>query len=105
MRAQGWRARGNLRILTVIAVVAQARRRQDIERMDLTGVSLGAERFVIRWCGVHDLRFPGGPSFGRRQRIFAYAVIALAQWIFLQKALEFLVQIGGRELQQSDRLL
>src|SRR3546814_8123254 len=46
-----------------------------------------------------------GPHFRRDRRLFRDAVIALEQRIFLQEALELLIEFESRKLQQADRLL
>ncbi len=56
------------------------------------------------WRPTIAARF-GGPWVGRGNRQFPRFVVALQQGIFLQEALEFLVEFQRRQLQEPYRLL
>jgi hypothetical protein len=95
---------GDLLLLAVLALVAEAGKRGVVERGRLAAIGLGGGG--VGFGGVGRWRRFGGSydRFGGDGRL-ARVVFALEQRILLEDALELLVQLQRGELQQADRLL
>src|SRR5262245_14788606 len=110
VRPQRRRIRGYLLVLALLAVVAIGRGRRVVQRADVAIAAFGRRGVAGRLFG--GSRFGGGGCRLRYAKgrvrgggLLAGAVLALEQGIFLQHALQLLVELQRRQLQQADRLL
>ncbi|MNC87506.1 hypothetical protein D3C83_32350 [compost metagenome] len=105
MDAQRRLARRDLRVFAVIGLIACASRRKFVHRVEIAGIGSGRDIVAIGRGSRRDFARIAGPQLRRNRGLFRNVIIALEQGIFLQEALELLVEFERRKLQQADRLL
>ena len=104
MMAQRRAFRGDLRVIVVVGVVAAAAAvRRFVKRRECVGLGWSGRLLGRCRAGLGELL--GAIERRGNRRLIGGALVTLEQRVILQKALELLIELQCRELQQPDRLL